>query len=263
MFSIVILGVGIASLLIVALVTLVFYDVAIANHATTHSTNKVWQPPMIRGEELCKWARQKAAAITKTWLEKPRRESTVLGLVNEISDGVTFAIARSEPEKCCSNVSCPSCKQRRIGVTPPEVLAISHSIRTTLPKPIVQRIHDQSVRNAETVSNCNAEQYEQANITCPLWDRQKSCLVFASRPLHCRGCCKKSAQGSQDPIESRAKSVGKGTEAGLSESLKHAKLDGTIYELNSALAAALENPQAAKHWIEGKSVFNQCSVIQN
>ena len=259
MFSVILIGVAFALILLAALALLVFYEVAFTDQPVTENSRHPWQPPFLHGQELKTWAARMATSVTEKWLAKPRNKTTALGLAREVSNGVNYAIQESENTHSKRPASCPSCKQRMIGVTPPEALAISNAIRTSLPKPIAQRIHDQSVRNAETVADLNSQQYLQADVTCPLWDRQTSCLVFESRPLHCRGCCsdKKDCTENQHS-ESRAFAVGSGTEAGLSQTLQSAGLDGSVYELNSALATALENPNAAKLWIEGNSVFDHC-----
>jgi hypothetical protein len=44
-------------------------------------------------------------------------------------------------------------------------------------------------------------------------------------------------------------------EIGVTRALKSAGLDANIYELNSALAAALETPDAAERWARGEQVF--------
>ncbi len=84
------------------------------------------------------------------------------------------------------------------------------------------------------------------------------------RPLHAISIAKDLVSesvplaGSQAgvPNEDRhEKTVAEGIEIGLIQALKSAGLDSNIYELNSALAKALETPDAADRWARGEKVF--------
>ena len=58
------------------------------------------------------------------------------------------------------------------------------------------------------------------------------------------------------PEESRHEQiVAQGIELGLRRALKSSGLDANIYELNSALATALETPDAAERWAKGEELF--------
>jgi hypothetical protein len=46
--------------------------------------------------------------------------------------------------------------------------------------------------------------------------------------------------------------------AGLTTGLESAGLDGQVYELNSALSAALTTPDAAGRFARGEPVFTGC-----
>ena len=49
--------------------------------------------------------------------------------------------------------------------------------------------------------------------------------------------------------------VAEGIEMGVMRALKSARLDASVYELNSALATALAMLDAAERWAEGENVF--------
>lgn len=53
--------------------------------------------------------------------------------------------------------------------------------------------------------------------------------------------------------------VGRGVQLGLQEGLQSAGLDAEVYEFNSALAKALETPDAADRWAKGENVFASCT----
>jgi hypothetical protein len=263
MFSIIIIGLLIALVAVVTLGMLVFFDVAFANQTGLPKPSHQWQPPLMRGKELRDWAARMATAATTKWLSKPRGKKIAIGLTTEITHGASYAIAQSPKSRPQLAPNCRSCKRRMIGVTPPEAIAISETIRNTMPSPIARRIHAQAAQNANSVLDLDPNQYEQADITCPLWDKDTSCLVFELRPLHCRSCRPDPEKHDQvGALDAHAFSVGSGTEEGLSQGLQSEGLDGSVYELNSALATALEKPNAAEQWIEGDTVFNQCKLCQ-
>ena len=50
---------------------------------------------------------------------------------------------------------------------------------------------------------------------------------------------------------------------GLASALGEAHYERHIYELNGALAAALEDPDASQHWGKGEAVFAGCATIDS
>jgi len=111
------------------------------------------------------------------------------------------------------------------------------------------------------------EQYGQARVVCQLLLGDGCCAVFDARPVHCRGwCLVKGGECGSDvltknhatAVDASAHTVGRGAEAGLSQGLESAGLDGTVYELNSALVVALDTPSAADRWAHGASDFEHC-----
>ena len=50
--------------------------------------------------------------------------------------------------------------------------------------------------------------------------------------------------------------MAQGIEIGMIRALKSAGLDSNLYELNSALVTALENPDAEERWARGENLFH-------
>jgi len=123
--------------------------------------------------------------------------------------------------------------------------------------------------NAITIaSEAHGERSPQP-LPCPLQGRDHVCCVYAARPLRCRILhaisiskemsagteCRTAAQGN-GPDENRyEQTVAEGIELGVARALKSAGLSADVYELNSALATALETPDAAERWANGDNVF--------
>ncbi len=58
-----------------------------------------------------------------------------------------------------------------------------------------------------------------------------------------------------------ARQVGEGMLAELSGALGRAQLDPRVYELNSALAVALDAPFASRRWASGEPIFAGCTTL--
>jgi len=91
-------------------------------------------------------------------------------------------------------------------------------------------------------------------------------MAYPVRPLKCRGWtslrredCEQaygpSQSPSQVPVDAYAFVMGNAVLNGLSDSVTHAGLDGTSYDLTSALARALEIPDVVQRWRNGEQLF--------
>jgi len=259
MLAIIFLGICIAILVAFALVLLTFLDVVLAEPTEQLSSSRQWQPPLMRGNDLRSWAAEMASAATNKWLTQPRDKDTAFAIASEVYQGASNAIAHSQNVVQQISPNCPSCRQKMIGVTPPEALLIAEAVRKNLSNKKARQIYAQSKVNAKRVANFDPQQYEKSEVTCPLWDGESYCMVFRTRPLQCRGWCSDTSCKSRDrSAETHAHTVGIGAEDGLSKSLQNSGLDGTVYELNSALAAALDASIASEEWVRGNSVFENC-----
>ncbi len=265
---VVVIGLSISLLVLLAVFAFAFLDVAFAGpERTSASGSWRWQPPLVRGDQLLAWATGVARTTTLRRLQTPHCAKTAKQLAAEIYEGAARAIEESPHAVKQAKPNCPSCRHQMIGVTAPEVLAIADEVRRTKSKRETQRIRNRAAKTTKAATGLNHEQYEQAQIVCPLLDNDNSCAAFDSRPLHCRGWCLFSGEdgdrcllgsGDAGSLDSHAYTVGRGMEKGLSQGLESAGLDGNVYELNSALNTALDTPDAAVRWAEGKPVFSGC-----
>ena len=271
MLFIVFVGLLISLLVVSAIVVFAFLDVALAGPPTSLTASPQWRPPLVRDDELFAWATETASTATARQLAGPRTEDTAKQLVAEIYEGSMVAIAQAPDAAVQSEPNCPSCRHRMIGVTPPEALVIAEEIRSTKSRREVRRIHDRAARNAAKVAGMDHERYEQDRVTCPLLDKDDSCAVFGVRPMRCRGWCLVSGEdgdrcllddGDAASWGLHAKTVTTGAEDGLCRGIESAGLDGNVYELNSALVAALDTPVGAERWAGGESVFEQCKLYE-
>ena len=103
------------------------------------------------------------------------------------------------------------------------------------------------------------------DVRCPLMDGRDACCAFPARPIRCRGRdVSPISNFDRKPLdpheyESRSHVVVQGAEFGFCSGLKASGLDGNLYELNSALVAVLDAPDAAERWAKGESIFPNCN----
>ena len=266
MLFIVLVGLLISLLIVSAMVLLAFFDVARAGPPQSLTASPKWQPPLVQDDTLLAWASEMASTATARRLAGPRGENTAKQLVAEIHEGSTYAIAQSPDATVRMEPNCSNGRHRMIGVTPPEALVIAEEIRSTKSRREVNRIHDRAARNAAKVVDMTHQRYAQGGLTCPLLAQDETCTVFGVRPMRCRGWCLASGKdgdvclpGDGDASKGlHAKTVTSGAEDGLCRAIESAGLDANVYELNSALVAALDAPVGAERWAEGERVFEQC-----
>ena len=163
-------------------------------------------------------------------------------------------VATDSGSQVPKNADCPSCRDHKILVTAPEVLAIVDHVQRKLPEPEVQRIRGLAVANAQRACGLDAQQHAAAGLVCPLHCSQGDCAAYAVRPVHCRSWHMLSEAAHDE--EARAEFTR--MEDGIVQGLNAAGLDGTKYELNSALAVAFQDSAVRGRWAHGESVFAGC-----
>jgi hypothetical protein len=149
-----------------------------------------------------------------------------------------------------------------IAVTPPEVLTVADALRRNHRRQVTH-IRNRAIENADRVANMDREQYEAEAVVCPLLCEGNRCAANGMRPIHCRGWLPIADQqtetdSSTGSIDIHAHTVGRGTQEGLARELNEHGLDGNRYELNSALAVAIEIPNAAELWAKRELIFQCC-----
>jgi hypothetical protein len=187
----------------------------------------------------------------------------------ELEDAAMQAmLPLASPEERARVVACPKTGQGLVGVSAPEALAIAAYIRKHLSRAEQQRIYETAVRNATRIASSAKSDEALSPLPCALQGKDHVCCVYASRPLRCRplhaiAIAKESAgadapSAAAEPQATPASyeaTVVQGMEMGVARALKAAGLEANVYELNSAVAAALGTSDAAERWARGESVF--------
>lgn len=269
MLTIVVISLAVTLLAVVTVCLAAFFDVAFREPeqvAVPSGVTGNWQAPLIRGRELLSWAAATARFATVEVLRRKRTATTATELASELHAGATTAINQEgTPDR---QVGCPAYCHAMIAVTPPEVLGIADYVRKNRPLDEQRRIHDRAAANCRQLAATDRPHHAGEDVRCPLMDGRDACCAFPARPIRCRGRDVSSSsifdQKPLDPqeYESRGHVVVQGAESGFCSGLKASGLDGNLYELNSALVAALDVPDAAARWAHGDSVFQDCNAYE-
>jgi hypothetical protein len=277
--TLVLIGLAVALAIVLVIAGVIFFRAAFwGEKDMADEANGVltWRPSFVRGEALREWAANTAEQIAQRRLKGERTAATAVQLVTELEEGAVHAmlpLARQAEWECI--VPCPENGQGTVSVTAVEVLAIADHLRTQRTRSEQQHIHDRALENARAIAAQRSNDTQLPPLACPLQGEHNVCCAFAARPLHCRplhaisvaqgmGSRRVQSFGSEDDVldsGGHEQTVAQGIEIGLARALKSARLDGSRYELNSALAKALEVPNAAVRWARGENVFETCARV--
>lgn len=224
-------------------------------------------PLFLKGNELFYWAKDMAAQIVAKYLRGRPTAATPIELSKELHADASRAMYPLEVEHDVDfeMVACPDDGQGMIGITAPEALEIADHIQLQLPVAEKERIHGLAQENVRKLANVNHAEFDASLTPCPLQGADGICSVYPARPLRCRPLHAATIwrrRGIDRTVDEESdydeQVVEQGAEAGLTEALESAGRDGTVYELNSALLAALDTPNAAERWARGEDIFSQC-----
>ena len=230
-----------------------------------------WLPPFVGGDALRAWAAKNSEELTATRLAGKRDAETADRLAAAIEEGAMQAMlpmaGLSDLERI---VACPESGQGIVGVTAPEALTMAAYLRKNCSPAERQRIFEMAADNAKKIASRPPGETAAPALPCPLQGGGHVCCVYESRPLRCRilhamdiakhlGSHGESTAGLPVKMPGAAgheQTVAEGIELGVTRALKSAGVDANVYELNSALATALEEPNAAERWARGEAVFH-------
>lgn len=224
----------------------------------------LWHPPFVQGASLRAWSRSVAETLVGTVLRRNEDALLASDLVAELDTGGSRAMLPTVSQTTASRrVPCPEAGQGTVLVTAPEAIGIAEHLRRRLSRREVQRIRDHAARNTELVTVGGAD---PDSLPCALQGDDCVCRTYEVRPVGCRplhaaaiaGAVGLGGPGMEDGDpgwEAHAQEVGRGLTEGLTRGLERAGLDADRYELNAALVAVLDTPDAAARWARGEEVF--------
>jgi hypothetical protein len=221
--------------------------------------------PPAAGEELAAYAAEYHEATTV--LQGGKDTETVATLIDNAHAWADRMIDRSpERDRRACRAGCAFCCYLPVVlVTAAEAMRLADWLHTHCsPEELAalrQRLADRNQQNTTPAAASPA----QTPLPCALLQDDR-CMAYPVRPLKCRGwtslrredCEQAYGPGqspSQVPVDAYAFVMGNAVLNGLSDSIAHAGLDGTSYNLTSALARALEMPNVRQRWRDGERLF--------
>lgn len=231
-----------------------------------------WRPPYVSGRELYTWARSIAADIVGDVVHAVPDSAAPAVLTSRLNQGAANAMLPGmEARDTLRTVPCPREGQGIIGVSAPEALRLAEYLRQRLSAPDLRRLSERSQRSAESLSPGSTA--DPTSDACALQGDGCLCVAYPDRPLACRPLHAAiiaheldldliGSDDSSSPLEDHMEIVGLGMAEGLAEGLERVGLDANRYELHSALALAIDRPDAAERWAAGEDVFGGCRVLR-
>jgi Fe-S-cluster containining protein len=183
-----------------------------------------------------------------------------------------LAGAADAPSLAC-RAGCFWCCYFTVDVRPVEVFRILDAMNRDLPQHELVRIREEIHRNAAALRPLSEDQRVRRNIKCPfLSDCQ--CTIYAARPQTCRnyhatdvtGCKQSYDEPDNEDIDPDfaplVYQTGAAHVEAFSTATAEAGLDTHAYEMNTALAAALDDPESRARFLRGERPFPQLEGVE-
>ncbi|WP_376695092.1 YkgJ family cysteine cluster protein [Wenzhouxiangella sp. EGI_FJ10305] len=161
---------------------------------------------------------------------------------------------------------CDFCCHLRVMATAPEVFALLDYLRGSLHREAFARFEQRAEETDQRLRDLDSDDILRTNIPCPALVKGR-CSGYAGRPLNCRSyhstskaACEDSFNHPEDldrghPQIKALAQVHEGSQAGFLSALERAGYDARQYELATALAEAMRDPEARKRMEAGERVF--------
>lgn len=209
-------------------------------------------------------------ASEKTLLTEALKTSKAADHVAHVVQGFLQRVSERFDANCATHgiklactAGCAYCCHTRVEVLPHEALFIARYIRFTRSEAKQQQLIEHLQSRAEQAAGLSREEYFRARIPCAFLVDSR-CSIYEARPTLCRTFHSMDVEpcrsGFEDPA-GRARPVEQVT--GLAETskaaahasrdtFKKARLDERPYELHQVVLIFLKDPDAERHWRQGK-----------
>jgi Fe-S-cluster containining protein len=178
----------------------------------------------------------------------------------DLFEGNVSVQAEGLPEPDCRK-NCPSCCTLRVTATAPEIFLLARYVRIVDASPSGSRINlPKRIAQANRASKgLNERQRMALRRPCPLILRSV-CIIHPVRPLACRGhasfdraACARAAAGRnvEVPVSEPHLQLRGLVQSALQSALRAAGLAWGLYEMNHALALALDREDRGAAWAKG------------
>jgi len=218
-------------------------------------------------------ARASASARQKAADRLPARPDQALRQVQRALESQVRELPREDRGPVACAAGCAFCCHLRVMATAVEVFALLDYLHETLSDAEFEAFRERARDTATRLAALPEERLLTINMPCPaLVDGR--CSAYAGRPLNCRAyhslsveACRESFDNPEDlhrghPQLAPLARVHGGAQAGLIDALSSHGLDARQYELASALAEALDDPETTRARLAaGEAVFRRARTI--
>jgi len=175
-------------------------------------------------------------------------------------------------QKVACRSGCSTCCNYRVEARAIEVLAVRDYVIAHFSPSQQAAVVDLAARNVAEAADWSHVEHHAHNQRCPLLV-DDACSVYPVRPANCRSfhstdvqVCIESRQRPEDvsirvPYIEAVFEAATGTVAGFVQATQQARLDVTLYDLDSAFLEAMRDPTAADRLLGGAPVFRAAKVI--
>ncbi len=185
----------------------------------------------------------------------------IIDAFGRLDKNIETAIERSGLVPACHQGCAWCCHGVKVNVSALEALAIAERLKS----------EDDELRTAvqaaaERRRTMNTDQLFLSGDPCPFLDASNGCRIYDVRPMACRRhCCLDASECERAvqqpelklPVSQHAPANVAGALAGfaLAAAIDDARLDYRMFELTSAVSAAMRT-DAAQRWIAGERIFD-------
>jgi Fe-S-cluster containining protein len=188
----------------------------------------------------------------------------IAGLLNSAFENFERAVAPppGDAVDVACRGGCASCCTIQVAATAPEILLIARAIRAS-PIKASLALRRKTADLDRATRRLSAQQRMRAGLACAFVE-EDLCVIYAVRPLACRGHASFDKQACVDALAGRACDVPISAlhvtarslvQNALQSALRDAGLGWALYELNQSLQIALSNEACEASWIEGEDIF--------
>jgi len=161
---------------------------------------------------------------------------------------------------------CAWCCYFSVDVRAVEVFGILDFVETSLMPEVKALIYAEVRANSAVSASLGESERATRNVKCPFL-REGRCSIYAARPQSCRNYHATNAAGCQRSFEDPydldidpefapgVYQAGGAKVEAFSAAMRDAGYDVNVYELNSALDAALSDPGARERFLSGRAPF--------
>jgi Fe-S-cluster containining protein len=177
---------------------------------------------------------------------------------------------RMAPPACARGCSF-CCRGVRVEATVPEVIAIANFVRAGRSADEIGELAREAAERALAVRDLDSKARWTNKTPCRFLDARGQCTVYGVRPLACRsvasfdaGECERAtadptAQATVPRHMAPARIFGTAKSA-IVAACEESGLDGRRFELTSAFAVAMNEPDAAERWLRGERLFDAATL---